>query len=55
MTARMNLGPGGKQPIMHSTTLHGSSEQSMVYDADEYEWNGPTQHISAELIGKAKA
>lgn len=27
----------------------------MVYDADEYEWNGPTQHISAELIGKAKA
>ena len=54
VAARMNLGPGGKQPIMHSTTLHNGTKQSMVYQAGDYEWDDPTQPISAELIGKAK-
>jgi hypothetical protein len=54
VSARMNLGPGGKQPTMRPTTLRDGTDQSMVYQPGDCEWDDPTRPISAEMIGKAK-
>ena len=54
---RMNLGPGGKQPIMRNTVWGEGVQQHMVYEEGDREWgeDGATGSlIKPELIGKPK-
>lgn len=50
---RMNLRPGGKQPVMHSTKWGEGIEQSMVFVNGDRDWD-TGMPIPPELIGKPK-
>jgi hypothetical protein len=50
----MNLGSGGKQPVMHPTHLSDGSLQSMVYQQNDREWEYPHHPIKEEYIGISK-
>ncbi len=50
---RMNLGPAGKQPLMHSTKWGPGIEQSMVFLEGDKQWDTDIP-ISPDLIGKPK-
>ena len=53
---RMNLGPGGSQPIMHDTVFGGFIRQRMVYEEGVREWPGGAADspIKSDIIGKPK-
>jgi hypothetical protein len=53
ITTRMNLKPGGKQPIMHNTVLECGRVQSMVFQQEDTEWDSSIP-IPSDMIGKAK-
>lgn len=48
----MNLGPGGKQPLMLSIVLPNRTEQSMILKATDRNWDVPEVLIGEDLIGK---
>lgn len=50
---RMNLRPGGKQPVMHSTTMKDGQYQSMVFEPGDCLWETDIP-ISPHLIGCPK-
>lgn len=50
---RMNLRPGGKQPLMHATKWGNGVCQSMVFLADDKNWDTDIP-ISPELVGQPK-
>jgi hypothetical protein len=50
---RMNLRPGGKQPIMHKTKWGNGIEQCMVFLDGDKDWGTDTP-ILPELVGKPK-
>ena len=50
---RMNLQPGGKQPVMRNTKWGNGVEQSMVFLAGDREWDTGVP-IDPELVGKPK-
>jgi hypothetical protein len=54
VASRMNLGPVGKQPVMHPTRLSDGTLQSMVYQQNDHEWEYPHHPIKEETIGKPK-
>ena len=49
---RMNLRPGGKQPLIHATKWRNGVYQSMVFLGDK-EWGTDTP-ISPEFVGQPK-
>jgi len=55
VASRMNLGPGGKQPVMHPTRLSDGTLQNMIYQRNDCKWKYPHHPIKDENIGKPKA
>jgi len=53
VASRMNLYPGGKQPIMHYTILQNGIVQSMVFRHGDREWDSAVP-IQNELLGNPK-
>jgi len=54
VASRMNLGSGGKQPVMHPTLLPDGTIQSMVYQRSDRKWDHPHDFVGEELVGKPK-
>jgi hypothetical protein len=50
---RMNLRPGGKQPLMHDTKWGNGVYQSMVFIEGDKDWGTDTP-ISPEFVGQPK-
>jgi len=52
ISSRMNLRPGGKQPVIHPTCLSDGTLQNMIHQWIDREWEYPHHPIKDKNIGK---